>query len=153
MLLSHTVEDWNEAYISDSVILENIPLKKEKLDNIYNRPSYYAGYYLCKITGNLNCHGSTPSEQNNSSITAHFGEIGAWTIIYQINKLMERQNYLNSKYYTKSDNLFMVQHNFGSELNGDLRVQDTSARLYFSDYAYKNLWLKVESARITSNTR
>ena len=100
-------------------------------------------YYLCNITGNLNCHGSTPAEQYHFSITAHFGKSGAWTIIYQINKLMGRQNNFLSKDCTKSDSLFMLQYNFESDFDGDLRVQDTAARLCLSEYAYKNLWLKV----------
>ena len=142
MLLSHTVDEWNEAYISASAILVNLPFKKDELDDIYNRPSYYAGYYFRNITGILNCYGSTVAEQNHFSITAYYRNSDAWTIIYQINKLMERQFYFISKDCTKSDNLFMVQHNFDSEFNGDLRVHDTPARLSLSDYAHKNLWLK-----------
>ena len=64
--------------------------KNEKLDGIYNHPSYYAGYFLFNITGNLKCHGSAPAEQNHSSITAHFEESGAWTIKFQSNKLLEK---------------------------------------------------------------
>ena len=143
MLLSHTEQEWKEAYKSASTLLENMPLKQEKLDDIYNRASYYAGYYLCNITGNLNCHGSAPAEQNHSSVNAHFGESGAWTIIFQINKLMERQNYFINKDTTKHDNLFMIQHKYESEFNGDLSIQDTAARQSLSQYAYENLWLKV----------
>ena len=37
----------------------------------------------------------------------------------------------------------MMQHNYASEFSGGLRVQDTATRLSFTDYAFKNLWLKV----------
>ena len=37
----------------------------------------------------------------------------------------------------------MIFHNYDPEFNGNLRVQDTAARLSLSDYVYKKLWLKV----------
>ena len=89
----------------------------------------------------MNCHGSTPAEQNHPSVRAHFGESGAWTIIYQINKLMERHIYFINKDTTKRDHLFLTQHKYDSDFNGDLRTQDTAARVFLSEYAYKNLWL------------
>ena len=56
---------------------------------------------------------------------------------------MGRQNYSTNKDTTKNNNLFMIQHDYNSEFNGDLRVQDTAARLSLSEYAHQNLWLKV----------
>ena len=36
----------------------------------------------------------------------------------------------------------MTQLNYHSEYNGDLRVHDTNARQFLSDYAYQKLWHK-----------
>ena len=37
----------------------------------------------------------------------------------------------------------MIRHNYISDFNGDLRVQDATTRIYLSDYTHKNLWVKV----------
>ena len=70
-----------------------MPLKLEKLTDIYNRPQYYAGYYCRDVPGNLGIKGSVSAESNHASIVSHFGDSGAWSIVSHINKLMERQNY------------------------------------------------------------
>ena len=99
------------------------------------------------MTGNLKCRESAPVKQNHSSVNAHFGESGAWTIIYHINKLLERGNSFINKDTTKHDNLFVTKNNNYSDFNGDLYVQHTSAHLSLSDYAYTHLWLKVLKRR------
>ena len=37
----------------------------------------------------------------------------------------------------------MIQHNYISDFNGDLRMQDTVAHLSLSDYDYESLWMKL----------
>ena len=43
------------------------------MKDFFDRPTYYAGYYVILIPGNLNSNGSVPSEANQPSIIAHFG--------------------------------------------------------------------------------
>jgi hypothetical protein len=47
--------------------------KCSALEQIYNNPSHFAGWFLKKIEGNLLLHGSVPAEQNHSSVAAHLG--------------------------------------------------------------------------------
>ena len=89
MLLSDTEEEWNIAYMDASSILEHLPAKFEKLKQIHDRPSYYAGYYLRGLYCNIFLAGNTAAEVNHSSIISHLGDCGMWTISYQISKLME----------------------------------------------------------------
>ena len=69
-------------------MLEANPRKLELLTSIYNKPSYYAGYYLGNIPGNLNIYGTAAAaESNHAAIVRHFGDSGAWNIVYHIRKL------------------------------------------------------------------
>ena len=97
MLLSKTEEEWKSSYNEAVTILVDKPRKLEKFQEIYDRPAYYAGYYGKRLPGNLNANGSAPSEANHSSITTHFGRSGAWTSIFHLHNLMERQQYLLNK--------------------------------------------------------
>ena len=93
MLISKSFDEWENSYKSAAHVLKDMPLKLEKLNDIHNRPQYYAGYYCRNIPGNLGMKGSVSSEANHSSIISHFGDSGAWSIVYHINKLMEKQDY------------------------------------------------------------
>ena len=54
MLLSKIKDEWEMSYDSARQKLVGHPRKLELLREIYNRPSYYAGYYLSNIPGTLN---------------------------------------------------------------------------------------------------
>ena len=73
MILSQTEEDWERAFESTASLLIGHPHKLELLQNIYNNPEYYGGYVTQRIIGNLCLNGSTPAEQNHSSIVAFNG--------------------------------------------------------------------------------
>jgi hypothetical protein len=70
MLLSCTKDEWRFSYRKAREAVKEFPLMVEKLEQIYNNPSYYAGYYLKNIVGNLTLLGSVPAEINHSSICA-----------------------------------------------------------------------------------
>ena len=82
MLICKTKEEWESSYKSAVMLLEAYPRKIELL-TIYNKPSYYAGYYLTNIPGNLNIHGTAAAESNHATIVRHFVtvELGIWFII------------------------------------------------------------------------
>ena len=46
MFLSETEDEWTTAYKNTSNVLEDYLQKMEKLTDIYDRPSYYADYYI-----------------------------------------------------------------------------------------------------------
>ena len=78
--------------------MKNDPHKLRKLDSIYQNPSYYAGYYLRNIDGNLMVLGSVTAEQNHASIIAYIGEGGNWSIMLHMSKLMSRhQDHVKKK--------------------------------------------------------
>ena len=63
------------------------------LEQIYNKPSHFAGWFLKKIEGNLLLHGSVPAEQNHSSVAAHLGFGASWSVVEQVSKLLECQKH------------------------------------------------------------
>ena len=77
MLICKTVDEWEISYKSAAEVLKDMPLKLEKLTDIYNWPQYYAGYYCRDIPGNLGIKGSISAEENHASIISYFGDSGA----------------------------------------------------------------------------
>ena len=109
---------------------------------MYDRPSYYSGYYLADIPGNINLHGTAPAEINHSSIVAHFGESGAWSLVYQIKKLLDRQRHFLKKDLKMDDMLFMSNRNLQSDFDGKLGELDVEAKRSLTTYAYNEIWLR-----------
>ena len=142
MLLSNTSEEWDNAYNDAIIIIRDYPLKLEKLKEIYDRPSYYAGYYVREIYGNLLLVGNSAAESNHASITQHLGHGGEWTICEQITKLMDRQQYFINIDRQKTDDLFVRKNYFTSKFDGDLSKHDSLAKKHLSDYAYQHCWIK-----------
>ena len=143
MLLCDSEDQWKTSYNDASTILEDFPLKMEKLKDIYDRPSYYAGYYVRQLQCNMLLVGSQSAESNHASITRHLGDCGVWTISYQISKLMERQQYFINFDRTATDDLYVRQSCYQSKYKGDLGKHDMEAKKILSAYAYKNYWLQA----------
>ena len=143
MLMCKTKEEWESSYKSAVMLLEAYPRKIELLTSIYNKPSYYAGYYLTNIPGNLNIHGTAAAESNHAAIVRHFGDSGAWNMVYHIKKLLERQQFYIKQDLLNSDRIFMASINHISDYDGSLSKHDESARKCLSHYAYTNLWIMV----------
>ena len=97
MLLCKTKEEWDIAYSQARMKIHNYPDKVELLDRIYSNPTYYSGYVLKGIVGNLNVHGSSMAEINHSSVVAHLGPGGMMSIMDHVTKLLERQQHLYNK--------------------------------------------------------
>jgi hypothetical protein len=143
MLLCETEDQWKTSYNDASKLLEDFPLKLEKLKDIYDRPSYYAGYYVRQLQCNMLLVGSTLAESNHASITRHLGDCGVWTISYQISKLMERQHYYINLDRSVTDYLYVRQSCYQSKYKGDLGKHDMEEKKTLSAYAYKNYWLQA----------
>lgn len=80
MLTSFSETEWTEAYKAARVELSSDLSKLQKLDEIYNNPSYYAGWKLREIKGNLGIQGSVAAEQNHASVVAFLGKGASWCI-------------------------------------------------------------------------
>ena len=78
-------------------VLDN-PITRISFRDIYQNPSYYAGYYLRNIDGNIWLLGSVSAEQNHSSIISYIGDGGNWSIMLHMSKLMSRhQDYVKKR--------------------------------------------------------
>ena len=96
ILTSKTEAGWTNVYQSARKLIDNHPLKVEKLEAMYSNPSYCTGYYLRGISYNLRLQGSVPTEINHLSIVRHFGPSASRIISYHIVKILEiQQNHHN----------------------------------------------------------
>ena len=80
-----------------------------------------------------------------------FGGSGAWSSMFHLHNLMERQQYLPNKDTTIADNLFLSQQNSESDFSLDIRQHDINTRKCLSTYTYKEYWIKVIQKRIITN--
>ena len=87
-MLSGTKDEWETSYSSAKTHLLNDAEKFSALEEIYQDPSHYAGWFLKKIEGNLFLNGSIPAEQNHSSVAAHLGARASWSVVEQVSKLL-----------------------------------------------------------------
>jgi len=143
MLVSADENAWHQSYKSIANFFKNDPHKLRKLDSIYQNPSYYAGYYLKKIVGNLMLLGSVPAEQNHSSIIAYIGDGGNWSIMLHMSKLMSRHQDHVKKKKSEEDLLHVRSYKYKSTLIGQKGIDDCNAKSSLSSYAYKELFVKA----------
>ena len=143
MLLSKSEEEWNAAYSSAISLLQNYPRKKELLNAINNRPSYYSGYFANEIPGNLNLHGTSCAESNHAAIVRHLGDSGAWNIVFHIKKLLERNQFYIKKDLLHDDRMFMTSRCFVSNYESKLAIDDEVAKRSLSSHAYNHYWIMV----------
>ena len=90
---------------------QNNPRKAKKLQDIYNRPSYYSGYYLRSIKGNIKYQGFIPAEINHSSNVTYFGNGNNWTVMKQINEMMKRQKSYEKPFKVAKESLYVLGYN------------------------------------------
>jgi hypothetical protein len=85
-------EEWELSYTSAKTHFLCDAKKFSSLEEIYNNPSHYAGWFLKKIEGNLLLNGSIPAEQNHLSVAAHLGAGASWSVVEQVFKLLSLAN-------------------------------------------------------------
>ena len=74
MLLSNKIQKWDGAYKQSVKVLEDTPNSVSTLMAIHQNPSYYTGYYLKWIEGNMDVLGSIIAEKNHSINVAIIGK-------------------------------------------------------------------------------
>ena len=79
----------------------------ECLQRIHSTPQKYAMWWFRQFRGNQNYKGSTPAEQNNSSIKAFLGTGGILSLLENINKLIDRHIQHNKDRKHMSNELFV----------------------------------------------
>ena len=71
MLESSNKDTWDSSYKQAISNLRGSSALIEKVRDIYDNPSYYAGYHLVQTVGNLGKKGDSHAEQNHGSVVAH----------------------------------------------------------------------------------
>jgi hypothetical protein len=136
-------KEWEEGYSSAKKHLLHDADKFSSLDQIYNDPSHYAGWFLRKIEGNLFLNGSVPAEQNHSSVSAHLGAGGTWSVAEQLKKLLERQTHLTTKRRSKDQKAYVIATKYKSSLRDQNAFDDETAKKQLSTWAYAQLFQKA----------
>jgi hypothetical protein len=140
MLLS-SKSRWELSYTSAKQHLLHDADKFSYLERIYTNPSYFAGWFLKKIEGNLLLHGSVPAEPNQSSVAAHLGAGASWSVAEQVEKLLCRQVHLTAKRGHKDSHAFVATVNYKSRLQDQDAFDDEAAKQQLSQYGYNKLFL------------
>ena len=114
----------------------------DKLIEIGHNETYYAGYYLRDITGNMNLMGSTPAEQNHASITFHLGKGASWSLAEQIVQLFKRQQFDVKKKTQLESEHYVSSHIYISTYGGQMRKDDVDFKKVLTKYAHEIFSLK-----------
>ena len=141
MLESRTIKDWEESYKSARSHLLHLPHLAEKLDSLYELPSYYAGYFLEQNGGSIGMNGSSSAEQNHSSVCAYLGDGATWSIVEQIDQLIKRHQDRVRKSMMENNKLYVKIQNYITLFLDYEGIADIAARKFLSNYAYQNFWL------------
>ena len=140
-MLVGSKEEWEDSYTSAKQYLLGDANKFSSLEQIYKDPSHYAGWYLKNIEGNLLLNGSVPAEQNHSSVAAHLGRGGSWSVAEQVTKLLERQTHLSSKRRSVEQKAYVAALRYKSNHRDQDGFDDEAAKRQLSSLAYKRLFL------------
>ena len=141
MLLSKTMEEWDDAYAGGSKLVEFKPRMVSALDCIYSEPEKYAGYFLRSIEGNLYMNGDVSAEQNHSGVVAYLGMGAAYAISEQMTHLLGRQKNLDKTRRQKEDDQYVTASRFSSPYREPTAASDdVVAKKTFSGYGYSQLW-------------
>jgi hypothetical protein len=139
-MLMGTKEQWENSFTSAKKHLLHDADKFSLLEKIYKDPSHYAGWFLKNIEGNLDLHGSVPAEQNHSSVAAHLGRGGSWSVAEQVTKLLDRQTHLTTKRRQNEQKAYVVAVKYKSKYCDQDGYDDEIAKRQLSTYAYANLF-------------
>jgi hypothetical protein len=145
MLLAKTEEEYKLAFEKSMEVVEVDPLQGSYVEKIYKNPEYYSGYYLHQIEGNLKMMGSTPAEQNHSSVAAHLGNGANWTISEHVRQLIERQNTLEKSFHNHDNKLYTSCLIYRSDLTGQAKKDEELAKKNLTKYAFDILYFRARA--------
>ena len=143
MLLSKTVEEWENAYSCASEVLVSRPRMKSALDEIYNATEQYAGFFLRSIEGNLMMNGDVSAEQNHSGVVSYLGEGASFAVAEQVTHLLKRQQNVDKLRRQNEDSQYVRASRFNSSYREPkYATDDVTAKKAFSGYGYTELWTR-----------
>jgi hypothetical protein len=140
-MLCGSKSEWEESYASAKKHLLHDAEKFSSLEQIYNNPSHFAGWFLRNVEGNLLLNGSVPAEQNHSSVAAHLGAGASWSVVEQVERLLTRNTHTTSKRRLKESSAYVASLKYKSRLQNQAAGDDEEAKKQLSQYAYSDLFL------------
>ena len=143
MLLSKTIQEWDETYNQAVKVLEANPNSVSILLAIHQNPSYYAGYYLKEIKGNTDHLGSVTADKNHSINAAIIGKGSSMSIVDQISALFSKNQCIARNQRKTRDELYISTVNYSSYHGGKEGADDVYANIYLTNYAYQKLLLSL----------
>ena len=149
MMYCTTKEQWDLLYHKALREIGNDLRKVEKLIDIGNNESYYAGYYLKGIEGNLGLNGSTPVEINHASNVAHLGKGASWSLSEHCAHLFKRQQHLYTLEVQQENANYISTIKYKSPFKNQLEKSDLEAKKALTKYAYETFF--VPSAKKSLN--
>ena len=139
------------VYLAARKLVSGACLKFDRLYTIYQKDSYYSGFYLWNITYNIRLNGSVSVEVNHSSVLSHLGTSGSWKITENRVKLMERQqDHYNQKYMLLRTMPSSWHHKY--PIHNTVQCSESICRIIFSQYNRNILrYNRTESHRRTDH--
>ena len=113
--------------------------------------------WLMLHRGNMNLGGSTPAEQNHSSIkVALGGEASTLSLVENVRKLLERDSRRATEKAELRNRLYLFSDRYKSEFTGFQNKADVDAKKTLSDFAYKKFknflrWSITKSSHVSSD--
>ncbi len=154
MLQDRSKERFEEAFESACDAVQIYPKLVDYITKFHDRPDKYAFYYLSDIEGNLERCGSTPAEENHSSVVSHLGKGASMPLPEQITQLLIRQQHLSQKKSKACLEYAVHCSTYKSSMDSAKdRESDLIAKQNLSMWAYNNLWLPVQKAAIYIDTK
>ena len=147
MLYATSVDEWEQSYKHVEVQCKEkdyVTALEFVRNKIYSNPTKYANYRLKEIPSNRFFMGSTPAEQNHSSIVAHLGKGANWELTEHISNLLQRDRDISQQKASKEILWYDGSTRFLSTYTSTKVIEDDKiARSWMSQYAYEELWTKV----------
>jgi hypothetical protein len=126
--------------------LANDPALRDYLDDIYHTASYFAGYVLPEVEGNLAVKGDVAAEQNHSSVSSDLGNGNVWKFSEHITELCARQQQMIRGQMDRDIRLQITLHSYKSPEIGQRRLDDEAAKRVLSECAFDSLYKRSISA-------
>ena len=146
-MISGSKQQWNESYQKMVPFTCGDAQAMEKLNEIYSRPEYYAGWWLREQEGNLEVQGSVSAEQNHASIVSNFGKGANWDISFHLCQLLKRHIKTTKERREKEAEYKYKTRIHKSGFNDDVGIDnDHAAKETLSRYAYNNFVVEYKQS-------
>ena len=132
-------EDWNKCYEEAKNIVIGNQEQFENLRDIYNNPNKYANWWLREHRCTLGRLGSTPAEQNHSSVAIYIGAGATLSLLENANKLLRRQDEHNRQRCTERNKVEVASYIYRSKLRDNDKQADEEGKKHLAPFAYKKL--------------